>query len=955
VRDQDQDSMSTNRSGKTKKDSNPREGGVAAAALQDSGKTRKDTTRQEPRSRLVDRLEWALPCGVAFVASFCVMVVELVAGRLVARHLGASLYTWTSVIGVVLAGLAVGNYAGGRLADRYRPRHVLSILLILASACCLLSLPLNRYIGTWEALTSLNWPNRIAVHVTLIFLWPAALLGTIAPVVAKMALDQGRQAGRTVGNVYAWGTVGSIVGTFMTGYWFIASIGSTATIGLVCAVLAAMGMSFAIHSWLSRLWITAMVSVGVVLIAPWSWARAATVRLGLREAQSRQILFQTESAYSYIKVDEAPEVPGLRSLVLDQLLHSYVYMADPTQLHYEYEQIYATLTRRLAGERKQIRTLFLGGGGYVFPRYVDRYWPGSVIEVAEIDPEVTETVRHWLGMESSPSIRIHHLDARNYVEDLLKKGGADDNPPRFQFIYGDTFNHYSVPFHLTTLEFNEKLDKLLTDDGVYMLNVIDVLASGRFLGAVVNTLQKTFPEVAVIKTRPVLNPGDLSSRDTYVVVASRRKLDWTALARPGESDSLPGALLAPEQLSLLSERNRGIVLTDDYAPVENLLTSLFQGSQSTRWKRLNELGLEMTTKGDHKKAAEYYEEALRLAPDLVAIRTNLGWALFQSGQKDRGIEVLRQVVSQQPTFVPGHSNLGSALAEVGRHAEAIKEYEEALRLKPDFAEVHHNLGIELAGQGRVDQAIAHYEEALRIEPGLVEAHINLGTALAGLGKTDRAVDHYETALRLDPNSVEAHVDLANARLGRNEIDRAIHHYREALRVNPDFVEARAGLGNALVRQGKPDEAVAHFTEALRLEPNNADAHNSLGAILAGQGRGAEAVGHFERALALRPDWPQPLNNLAWILATYPEGKVRNGARAVQVAKQACELTRFERPDLLDTLAAAYAEAGQFQEAAKVARQGIDLASRSGQQALAGEIGRRLKLYEAGQPFRDAAH
>lgn len=185
-----------------------------------------------------------IPCATVFVSSFCVMVIELVAGRIIARFLGSSLYTWTSVIGVVLAGITIGNYAGGRLADRFRPVKVLSILFAICAIACITTILLNNFAGERVWLWQFSWPARILLHVTAVFLLPSALLGTISPVVAKMALERGLPTGRTVGDIYAWGAAGSIVGTFVTGYYLIALMGTLSIICGTAAVMIAMALLY---------------------------------------------------------------------------------------------------------------------------------------------------------------------------------------------------------------------------------------------------------------------------------------------------------------------------------------------------------------------------------------------------------------------------------------------------------------------------------------------------------------------------------------------------------------------------------------------------------------------------------------------------------------------------------------------------------------------------------------
>ncbi len=192
--------------------------------------------------------------STVFASAFCIMVIELVAGRVVAPYIGSTLYTWTSIIGVVLAGIAGGNYVGGRIADRFATdppatRRIIGLLFVIAgigSAGINLYCDLVGGLGLGRVLTW--WPAHVAVHVLLVFFLPSALLGTISPVVAKMALDQGRQVGRTIGSVYAWGVVGSIFGTFMTGFYFIAEFRVSRIILSVSAFLVATGALYLLAS-----------------------------------------------------------------------------------------------------------------------------------------------------------------------------------------------------------------------------------------------------------------------------------------------------------------------------------------------------------------------------------------------------------------------------------------------------------------------------------------------------------------------------------------------------------------------------------------------------------------------------------------------------------------------------------------------------------------------------------
>src|SRR4051794_39362462 len=179
-----------------------------------------------------------LPYVLAFFSSLCIMILELVASRLVARHVGASLSVWTSVIGIMLGGICLGNVLGGRLADRVAPGKALGPLYALGAFLTLACLWMNAVVGLTPGLESLSWNLRTVVVATLDFLVPATVLGMIGPVVAKMAVEQARRAGSAIRAAYFWGAVGSIAGTFLAGFilMYVAPISTIVT--LVAAALA---------------------------------------------------------------------------------------------------------------------------------------------------------------------------------------------------------------------------------------------------------------------------------------------------------------------------------------------------------------------------------------------------------------------------------------------------------------------------------------------------------------------------------------------------------------------------------------------------------------------------------------------------------------------------------------------------------------------------------------------
>ncbi|MCB1021957.1 MAG: spermidine synthase [Bryobacterales bacterium] len=517
---------------------------------------------------------WIVPIATVFVSSLCIMVVELVAGRLIARYVGSSLYTWTSVIGIVLAGIAGGNYVGGLLADRYKAREALSSLFLVASAACLVIPVLNDQAGVSTLLRGQDWALRIALHVFVVFFAPAAILGMISPIAAKLALEIGSHTGRTIGSVYSWGAVGSIVGTFLTGYFLIAKMGTVAVLFSVSGVLLAMSMFFGAQALLPWVWGGVLSACVLAGFAPWAWAEQTGLRLGFRDRVDEYVYFMDESNYSRIRVEEEVDPPGTRSMTLDYLIHAYIDWYDPDNLQYDYEKVYAGITDRAIRSLPQgrpARGLFLGGGGFVFPAWMLRHYPGSYAEVAEIDPMVTKAAFDAFGLEPHPDMQIFNLDARNHVDDLLRRMDEGEQIGRFDLVYGDAFNHYSPPFHLTTYEFNEKVKRLMSPEGAFLANVIDVYKSGKFIGAMINTFERSFPHVYAFCTTPG-GPTDDETRDTFVVVGSNRLLDLSSM----DYTETSAGRLRPEHLATLRRRSDNLVLRDDYAPVDNLLAPVIR-------------------------------------------------------------------------------------------------------------------------------------------------------------------------------------------------------------------------------------------------------------------------------------------------------------------------------------------------------------------------------------------
>lgn len=497
---------------------------------------------------------WRFP-AIAFASSFALMVLELVAGRLMAPFLGVSLYTWTSVIGVILLGIALGNYMGGVLADRGAGRRMLAGIFFLAGGTTLASIAFSFLLGGALPGSRMPLPVLTFIFATVTFLPAAFFLGCISPILVKLDLHSLDRTGHTVGRIYAAGAAGSILGTLLTGFVLIQTFGTRAVIIGVALTLFALGLIVA--GDLRILKNKRTVFVGFLMLGSFVAPQLCTV----------------ETNYYCIRVSEAVE--GGKILKLDHLVHSYVEPNDPGKLGYSYEKTYAILTAYV-GKEKPL-SLFLGGGGFVMPRYLEKFYPGSVNEVAEIDPGVTKVNFDELGLARATTIRITNEDARTY----LMRQASD---AQYDFIFADAFNDFSVPYHLTTKEFNDLVAAHLSSDGIYAVNLIDDYAHGRFVASFIQTLRRTFPEVILM---PLKENWEKSGRNTFVVVASKQSLDLDRLARTEprslsdySSDSSESrdlhTLVTAAALDEFVAAHRPVVLTDDYAPTDNLLAPVFR-------------------------------------------------------------------------------------------------------------------------------------------------------------------------------------------------------------------------------------------------------------------------------------------------------------------------------------------------------------------------------------------
>jgi tetratricopeptide (TPR) repeat protein len=327
-----------------------------------------------------------------------------------------------------------------------------------------------------------------------------------------------------------------------------------------------------------------------------------------------------------------------------------------------------------------------------------------------------------------------------------------------------------------------------------------------------------------------------------------------------------------------------------------------------------------------------------------------GDALLQKGSVEEAITLYQKALELAPNDPEVYRKIGNTFAKYGRADEAISLYQKALRMRPDSALTCYNLGTALIQKGRIDEAIVLFQKALQMTPGNAFARYDLGTALLQTGRVDEAISQYQKALEIKPDYALACNNLGNALLQKGRVDEGILQYQKAVQIQPDFALACNNLGTVFQETGRLDEAITQYQKAVQIEPDFASAHLNLGNALVQKGRTDEAIPEYQKALQLNPADPAIQNNLAWVLATSPQASLRNGGKALELARQASLLAGGENPVILHTLAAACAEAGRFSEAVETVQHALRLAEAQTNTALAGALQSELKLYQAGSPF-----
>ena len=484
---------------------------------------------------------------IAFCSGAMVMIYELLGSRILGIHIGASLFVWTNIIAIILWALAYGYYIGWKLADKGAGLETISKLFFL-SALGFFLLPFFKD-PLVSQIANIFPDVRLSSSVASIVLFApmSVALGMIPPIITKIKLKSLEDGGSVIGRFGSIGTVGSIIGTFASGFFLIPFFG-------VDSLLFGLAGGWVILSLFSH---DAHLKKNIIL---WVFVISALFfNAELKKQHEKLGVFRYDTAYSHITVSDdyiGANIP-VRNLRVDNITHAGMFK-DSDELLYNYTKHYHLFDILTPGSKE---ILMLGGAAYSFPKSFLLAYPDKKLDVVEIDPSMTEIAREHFDLPDNDNLSIYHEDARVFLNTSEKKYDA---------ILWDAFGSFvSIPYQLTTKELIEKKYDMLTDNGVVILNVISSLygESSRFLHSEYKTYKEVFPEVFIV---PVVDSNNHGLVQNVMLIAAKNP---EALSFETVHPELKKYIAKKMYLDIDPDTQ---ILTDDYAPVDYYIASLNQ-------------------------------------------------------------------------------------------------------------------------------------------------------------------------------------------------------------------------------------------------------------------------------------------------------------------------------------------------------------------------------------------
>jgi predicted membrane-bound spermidine synthase/predicted Zn-dependent protease len=914
----------------------------------------------------------------ATLSGLASLMLEMTWSRQLALILGGSTYAYTSTLFVVLVGIALGSliyHLGLRWIASYPwvPLAVVGLLVTWNLVGYQLLPAMSQWAGRARpdrlTLFSNAWVCvRAAMAVEFI---PSVCMGILFPLLVHLTRQSAAAVGRTVGDIYAWNTFGSIAGAALTAVLLFPSIGTAGAIALatVCYAVVIFGMV----AW-QGVWGLAAGTVGAAAAAGVAWYIAANphspllTNVGMymygeqvfqSDNPTYDVVFFKEGASSNVLVCKTRNTPNPSfSLRVNGKVDASDGLDMVTQAGLGYFPFF------FKPDAKNVLVIGFGSGT---TSGVCLLFPETKVTCCEIEP---------FALEAAPNFsHVNHRPYEKRRSELLKK--AAELPPaqrpspeeidkqaRFNVIFGDgrttlqgsgqkfdiIISEPSNPWlagvgNLFTKEFFRTAKEHLSDDGVlaqwiqtYNFTFSDYLT-------IVRTLRTEFPHCGMVS---VANGADT------ILLASKRPLvpDKAALAKLHETIRAIPEMEADLQ-RWFGTTDPALLLVRHYTLDERTLERLARFESLFRFFQVAKLGalldrLHKITPDELRRLMEQEDVASWFGtsdPNTILSRlqrideNSLAKAIAdqEPEQLNTDLNLWLEFDAPQHLFEQPKGAESAALQlQAAREEMWFRQLGKVMGLDVDTADYFVALGTQYRIMGDLKSALSCYQEAIKLRgaKGHPEAYRGVAAIhIKNKGKRE-AIVVLRDLLKIHPDDVEALEALTQLHLGQNQADEAVVVLRRLTELQPKNEKARFLLAEVLLRQNKHADAVPELRALLSMRPNNAPYHASLAQALLMLKQNAEAAAEFRQALKLQPDitpgsktqnWA---NNLAWLLATNSDDAIRNGPEAVEWATKsaaAAGKARDLEPDFLDTLAVAYAEAGRFDKAIATSYQVVDKA------------------------------
>lgn len=479
---------------------------------------------------------------VVFLTGAIVMILELIGSRILAPIFGTSIFVWTSLIGVILGAMSLGYYYGGKIADK-NPNLKFFSSIILSSGCLVFSILIIKDVVLYSGLF-LGIKTGTVISAIFLFALPALFLGAVSPYAVRLSIKAVESSGNTVGNLYAVSTFGSIVGTFLAGFYLIPNFGSIAIL---------YGIAIALFLISAFVYLEKKFAIRTILILLFLIIFSSSVNA----MNGSNFIVDKDSIYNHIRVYDTENEDGraIRIMSVENFFDSGMFL-DSDELVFEYSKFF-----RLGSIfNKNIKNaVIFGGAAYSVPKDFLLKNKNATIDVVEIDPMTTEIAKKYFRLKEDDRLNIYHQDARIFLNK------ADEG--KYDIVYNDAFSSAcAVPFHLTTKEAIEKIYNILNDDGVYVINLISAISGDHsdFFRAEYKTIKEKFKNVYVFPVKEY-DEGFLEVHQNIVIIASKKNINIDDLIEVETDDEIKRMFKYYWTHKIKIDDIK--TLTDDFAPV----------------------------------------------------------------------------------------------------------------------------------------------------------------------------------------------------------------------------------------------------------------------------------------------------------------------------------------------------------------------------------------------------